>query len=77
MVRTVISLDEKDKAWLDKKSKKTGKAMTCIVQEAIQEYRVKDEREHPSFGDLLQKSRGTWKKGDGLKYQRKTRNEWK
>jgi competence protein ComGC len=77
MVRTVISLHEKDKAWLDRKAKSAGKAMTRIVQEAIREYRVKEDHLQPSFEELLQESRGAWKKGDGLAFQRKIRKQWK
>jgi predicted transcriptional regulator len=75
--RTIISLDPKVKEWLDKRAKETNQTMTQVVREAIQEYRVKEEKAKPSLKELLDKTRGTWKHGDGLKYQIKIRSEWR
>lgn len=77
MKRTIISLDPKDKKWLDKRAKETHQTMTQVVREAIQEYRVKEEKAKPSLKELLDQTRGTWKHGDGLKYQIKIRSEWR
>lgn len=78
MVRTLISLPEKDKAWLDKKAKAKGLPMTALVQEAVRLYRRTDaeKAETPTFDELLQRVRGTWKNGDGLAWQKKMRAEW-
>jgi hypothetical protein len=77
MVRTVISLDPEDKAWLDRKAQETGKPMTALVREAVTRYRSEDGRRgKASLGDLLDKTRGLWKRGDGLAWQKKMRDEW-
>lgn len=74
--RTIISLEAADKRWLDQKAKETHQTMTQVVREAIAEYRTKaEEKEKPSFEELLEMTRGTWKRGDGLKYQRKIRED--
>ena len=74
MVRTVIALDPKDKAWLDRKARKSGVPMTEVVRQAVRSMR---EREEVDFADLLAKTKGTWKGGDGLAYQRRIRSEWR
>lgn len=77
MVRTVISLDPELKAWLDKKAKESGKPMTAVVREALAEYRAdQTARSRPSRPELLERTRGIWKQGDGLAWQRKLRDEW-
>jgi predicted transcriptional regulator len=77
MVRTIISLDPEEKAWLDEKARQTGKSMTAIVREAVARYRAQDaKRNKPSLAMLLERTRGIWKRGDGLAWQRKLRGEW-
>ena len=43
MVRTVISLDSAEKAWLDAKSRAERVAMTELVRRAIRRFRQADE----------------------------------
>lgn len=77
MVRTVISLDPEEKAWLDRKSRETGKPMTALVREAVARYRAEDgKRRRSALTDLLDQTSGLWKQGDGLAWQRKLRGEW-
>lgn len=77
VVRTVISLDPEDKAWLDRKSRETGKSMTALVREAVSRYRSEDsKRRKSSLSDLLEKTSGSWKRGDALSWQKKMRDEW-
>ncbi len=75
--RTIISLDPVDKKWLDQRAQETHQTMTQVVREAIQEYRTKEEKPQPSLKEILDRTRGTWKYGDGLKYQKKIRSEWR
>lgn len=72
MVRTVISLDPEDKAWLDRKAKREKVTMTELVRRAVRKMR----EEEPSFEQLLEETAGTWQHGDGLEYQIKIREEW-
>lgn len=74
MIRTVISLDPEDKAWLDKTAASTGQTMAELVRRAVR--RLRDEEE-TSFREILKQTRGLWKAGDGLAYQRKIRREWR
>lgn len=77
MIRTVVSLESKDKKWLDKQAHLRHISMTALVREAVHYYRKKIESEHqPSFEELLLKTAGLWKKGDGLDFQQKLREEW-
>lgn len=76
-IRTIISLDPEQKAWLDGLARETGKSMTAIVREALAAYRAQQNRKRkPVLDDLLAQTSGTWKKGDGLAWQRRLRDEW-
>lgn len=44
MVRTLISLDPEDKAWLDDNARETGRTMTAVVREAVSRYRSSQAR---------------------------------
>lgn len=71
--RTIISLEDTDKLWLDEEAKRTGKPMTEVVRIAIRLLRAERER---SFKELLAETSGTWTEGDGLEYQQRIRSEW-
>ena len=73
MVRIVISLDPEEKAWLDDTARRSGKPMTAVVREALARYRAQDGRRNKA---ALANTRGIWKRGDGLAWQRKLRGEW-
>jgi hypothetical protein len=73
MTRLIISLDEKDKSWLDRKAVKSGVSRAEIVRQAV---RRMQRAEEESFDQLLEATRGIWQGGDGLRYQRKVRREW-
>jgi len=73
MSRTIISLDDTDKLWLDEEAKRIGKPMTEVVRMAIRVFREERER---SFNNLLSQTSGTWTEGDGLEYQNRIRAEW-
>lgn len=75
MVRTVVSLDPEDKAWLDRKARQEGVPMTEIVRQAVRQLRERSESA-PRMERLLEKTRGMWKGDDGLAYQRRLRREW-
>ena len=76
MIRTIISLDPEDKAWLDRQARRERAPMTRLVRRAIQRLR-KESESHPSrFDDLLRETSGIWKPGEGLAYQRRLRREW-
>jgi hypothetical protein len=79
MVRTVISLDEHDKKWLDRKAREEGVTMTTLVRRAIRDLRLRKGRSadnaEPAFAEILRMTKGTWTKGDGAAWVRKMRRE--
>ena len=79
MVRTVISLEENDKAWLDRKAREQGVTMTELVRQAIRHFRMKggknrtDKNAQPTFEEIMERVSGTWTQGDAAEYVRKMR----
>ena len=73
MTRIIISLDEADESWLDWRSAATERPRSEIVRAAIRRVRGDEEAE---FDKALHRTRGLWKEGDGLYYQRHLRNQW-
>ena len=78
MIRTLISLDEEDKTWLDRRAKEEGLTMTQLVRIAVKRYREQCEASQgePSLEQLLRQTSGLWRGGDGLAYQQEVRGEW-
>ena len=74
MIRTIISLDPKDKSWLDRKAGEAGLSMAELVREAIRRMRRDEDQ---SFDRVLRQTSGLWRKGNGLAYQRRLRREWR
>jgi hypothetical protein len=78
MIRTLISLDDEDKRWLDRKAKEEGITMAQVVRTAVIRYREQCEREtaKPSIEELLRRTSGILQGLDGLEAQRRLRDEW-
>ena len=78
MIRTLISLDEEDKTWLDRRAKEEGLTMTELVRTAVRQYREQCEASEvaESLEQLLGRTAGIWQGGDGLAYQQSVRGEW-
>ncbi len=76
MVRTVISLEEEEKAWLDRRAEQEKVSMTELVRRAVRQYRQQRELEARSVHRLLEETSGIWTGEDGLSYQRRIRGEW-
>ncbi len=80
--RTLISLDQDDKAWLDEQAAARAQPMTRMVQEAVAEYRVRQEsRGGEPLATLLERTAGLFarRRGtveDGLVVQQRLRGEW-
>ena len=72
MARMTIRLDPGDKAWLKKHAAATSQTATQIVRDCLGRLR----REESSFLNLIKETRGIWRAGNGLSYQRKARREW-
>lgn len=76
MIRTLISLDPDDKAWLDRTAREERVPMTRLVRRAIQRLRQESGAAPSRFEALLRATAGLRKSGDGLAAQRRLRREW-
>jgi hypothetical protein len=73
--RTIVSLSEEDKNWLQKYSKRKGVSMAEAIRKGVS--RLRDAERSSLYHIALESTRGIWTKGDGLEYQEKMRKEWK
>ena len=77
LVRTVISLDDEQKAWLDQQSALRCVSMASLIRKAVSEFRIREQRgSGASFHEVLKHTAGIWQAGDGLEYQERIRKEW-
>jgi len=76
MVRTVISLDETDKRWLDQQAALQHVPMTEVVRQAVQALRAARQQNGDDFLALLADTSGIWHHGDALAWQQNARDEW-
>lgn len=77
MLRTIISLDANEKAWLDQEAAIENVSMAEVVRKAIRFYRLSLKAQKSThMDDILKKTAGIWKKEDGLTYQEKIREDW-
>ena len=77
MPRTIVSLSDDDKAWLDRQARAERVPMTELVRRAVHEYRERYHDGRPGrLHELLGRTRGCWTHGDGLRYQDAARDEW-
>ena len=76
MIRTLISLDPDDKAWLDQAAAERGVPMSELVREAVRRFRAASDKPRPTFRALLDRTGGLWQAGDGLVWQDELRDEW-
>jgi hypothetical protein len=72
--RTLITLPSEDKRWLEDYSRAHGISIAEAVRRGI--YNLKVCESQNLYGSLLKRTHGLWRKGEGLKYQRKIRSEW-
>ena len=74
MTRLLISLEDSDRRWLEQRARETGAPMSEVVRQAI---RQAQESGQKPMKALLASTQGLWRKGDGLRYQRGIRKEWR
>ena len=72
--RTIITISDKDKRWLQSYSKARGISIAEAVRQGVQRLRLAEQQE--LYQTLVKNTKGVWKKGDGLKYQETIRSEW-
>ena len=73
-IRTIITLSEEDKQWLESYSNVHQVSLAEAIRQGIR--RLKDAELQETYRVLVKSTKGLWKKGDGLKYQRKIRSGW-
>lgn len=73
--RTIITISEEDKSWLESYSRASGISMAEAVRRSIMRLKVQDAKS--AYQSLVRQTKGVWKKGDGLAYQKKLRSEWR
>ncbi len=76
MIRTVISLDETDKRWLDQQAAFQRVSMTEVVRQAVRAMRAVRQQNGDDFELLIASTAGIWPHGDGLDWQQTVRDEW-
>ena len=72
--RTTVVLDEDERAWIERYSEDRKLPLAEAIRIAIRRLREADGRE--TYAQLLQETKGLWKRGNGLDYQRSIRSEW-
>lgn len=72
--RTIITLSEEDKKWLESYSSVHGVSVAEAIRQGIR--KLKDTEFQETYKAIVQKTKGIWGKGDGLSYQRHIRSEW-
>jgi len=72
--RTIITISEEDKRWLESYGKARGISLAEAIRKGIKKLRESESRD--TYSAMVDKTKGLWKKGDGLKYQRRLREEW-
>lgn len=77
MTRTLINLPDDDKEWLAREARSRHLPMAELVRAAVRNYRMQQEnQDHPSLQATLARTRGLWRRGDGLAWQQRLRGEW-
>jgi len=74
MTRMLVSLEESDRRWLEQAAQEAGVPMSEVVRRAIRQ--AQEDGQKP-LKDLLALTKGLWRRGDGLRYQRRIRKDWR
>ncbi len=72
--RTIITISEEDKMWLESYSSLHRVSVAEAIRQGIR--KLKDAELFENYQALVQNTKGLWKKGDGLDYQKEIRSEW-
>lgn len=75
MVRTIVTIDEADKKWLDRYSDRQGRSTAETIRLAIKEFQKKARA--GEYRRQLDSTAGLLKGGeDSVRFVRKLRGEW-
>ncbi len=73
--RTLITIKNEDKEWLKSYSRIHDISMAEAVRQGIQKLKTSEGRN--LYASLVKRTYGIWRRGDGLKYQKNIREEWR
>ena len=73
-IRTIVTLSEEDKVWLEHYSRTCGISAAEAIRRGIA--RLKDAEGGSVYEKIVSETRGIWKQGNGLEYQKKVRSDW-
>lgn len=75
MVRTIVTIEESDKKWLDRYSGRHGQSTAETIREAIKVFQQRTRGE--DYEKALKNTAGLLRgKDDSVSYVRKLRSEW-
>ena len=75
MIRTIVTIEESDKRWLDRYSNQHGRSTAETIRLAIREFQKK--LRSGDYRRILKNTAGLLKgKGDSVSFVRKLREEW-
>jgi hypothetical protein len=77
VMRTLVDIPKADKIRLGREAKKEGVSISEMLHQAIKTLKSMRQSKHSPLISQLKTLQGTWKKGDGLKWQKKMRSDWK
>ena len=74
-MRTIITIPEQDKKWLDSYSRSKKISRAKIIREALQEYKKRHSKD--AYQEAIEKTFGLWagRNGDALEYVNKLRED--
>lgn len=72
--RTIITLPEEDKKWLESYGKAHGVSVSEAIRQSVK--KLKENQADETYSLMITKTKGLWKRGDGLEYQKSVRAEW-
>ena len=75
MVRTIVTIEESDKRWLDKYSGRHSQSTAATIRLAIKDFQKKTQER--DYRGALKDTAGLFKgKDDSVQFVRKLREEW-
>jgi hypothetical protein len=72
--RTMITISDDDKAWLKTYCRPHNVSMVEAIRRSISCLKTKEAKD--TYKAIVNKTRGSWQKEDGLQYQDQMRYEW-
>lgn len=75
MPRTILTISDDDRRWLQRVARREGVSMAEVLRRAIHRWREQEDRER-SFDRLLAATKGIGTGEDGEDVVRRLRDEW-